>query len=71
MRGTALVFILATTTSLFSQSSSSYRVTHTCTLGGDGGWDYAVYGLGAVVFCGHKHLVQPAEFRIASVRICM
>jgi DNA-binding beta-propeller fold protein YncE len=43
MRTAALVFILATTTSsLFAQSSSSYRVTHTYILGGDGGWDYIV-----------------------------
>ena len=26
----------------FAQSSSPYRVTHTYTLGGDGGWDYVV-----------------------------
>jgi DNA-binding beta-propeller fold protein YncE len=26
----------------FAQSSSTYRVTHTYTLGGDGGWDYIV-----------------------------
>jgi outer membrane protein assembly factor BamB len=43
MRTAALVFILATTaSSLFAQSSSSYHVTHTYTLGGDGGWDYIV-----------------------------
>ncbi|MGA2186868.1 MAG: YncE family protein [Bryobacteraceae bacterium] len=29
-------------TSLLAQSSSSYRVTHTYTLGGDGSWDYIV-----------------------------
>src|SRR5712672_274377 len=42
MRNLALVLTLATVTSLFAQSSSSYRVTHTYTLGGDGSWDYVV-----------------------------
>src|ERR1700726_5037217 len=42
MRNIALVLTLATTTSLFAQSSSSYRVTHTYQLGGDGSWDYIV-----------------------------
>ena len=41
MRNSALVLTLATTT-LLAQSSSSYRVTHTYTLGGDGNWDYIV-----------------------------
>src|SRR6202162_5976886 len=38
----AVVLTLATMTSLLAQSSSSYRVTHTYTLGGDGSWDYIV-----------------------------
>ncbi len=38
----ALVLTLMTMTSLLAQSSSSYRVTHTYTLGGDGSWDYIV-----------------------------
>jgi DNA-binding beta-propeller fold protein YncE len=42
MRNFALVLILVTVTSLLAQSSSSYRVTHTYTLGGDGSWDYVV-----------------------------
>src|ERR1700694_1653398 len=42
MRNSALVLTLATVTSLFAQSSPSYRVTHTYTLGGDGSWDYIV-----------------------------
>ena len=42
MRNIALVLTLATITPLFAQSSSSYRVTHTYTLGGDGSWDYIV-----------------------------
>src|SRR6266699_84000 len=42
MRNLALVLTLATVTSLLAQSSSSYRVTHTYTLGGDGSWDYVV-----------------------------
>ena len=33
---------LATMASLLAQSSSSYRVTHTYTLGGEGNWDYIV-----------------------------
>src|SRR6202047_4500848 len=42
MRHSALVLTLATMTSLLAQSSSSYRVTQTYTLGGDGSWDYVV-----------------------------
>ncbi len=42
MRSLALVLTLAATTSLLAQSSSSYRVTHTYILGGDGSWDYVV-----------------------------
>ena len=42
MRNIALVLTLATITPLFAQSSSSYRVTHTYALGGDGSWDYVV-----------------------------
>src|SRR5271169_4470924 len=42
MRNRALILTLATMASLLAQSSSSYRVTHTYTLGGDGSWDYIV-----------------------------
>src|SRR5579864_2503100 len=42
MRNIMLVLSLATVTFLVAQSASSYRVTHTYTLGGDGGWDYVV-----------------------------
>ena len=42
MRNTAFVLALATVTSVLAQSSSSYRVTHTYVLGGDGAWDYIV-----------------------------
>src|SRR6267143_6577968 len=42
MRNIALVLTLATVTPLLAQSSSLYRITHTYTLGGDGGWDYVV-----------------------------
>jgi DNA-binding beta-propeller fold protein YncE len=42
MRNIALVLALASMTPLLAQSSSSYRVTHTYTLGGDGSWDYIV-----------------------------
>src|SRR6516165_9423781 len=41
MRHTALLLAL-TATSLFGQSPSSYHVTHTYPLGGDGSWDYVV-----------------------------
>src|SRR5438067_5626843 len=37
-----LVLTLAALTPLFGQSSASYRITRTYTLGGDGGWDYVV-----------------------------
>src|SRR5712691_4067194 len=42
MRNIALVLTLAAVTPLLAQSSSLYRITHTYTLGGDGGWDYIV-----------------------------
>jgi DNA-binding beta-propeller fold protein YncE len=42
MRHIALVLTLAAVTPLLAQSSSQYRITHTYTLGGDGGWDYIV-----------------------------
>jgi hypothetical protein len=42
MRNRTLIFAAITLTALFAQSSSSYRVTHTYTLGGDGSWDYVV-----------------------------
>jgi DNA-binding beta-propeller fold protein YncE len=37
-----ITLILALGASLLAQSSSSYRVTHTYPLGGDGSWDYIV-----------------------------
>lgn len=42
MRYFVLVITLAAAASLLAQTSSSYRVTHTYTLGGDGSWDYVV-----------------------------
>src|SRR5579884_1214428 len=36
------VFFAIATASLLAQSSSSYRITHTYVLGGDGSWDYVV-----------------------------
>ena len=42
MRTTALILTLATAPSLLAQSPSSYRIAHSYTLGGDGGWDYIV-----------------------------
>src|SRR5579864_4292267 len=41
MRNIVLVLTLIAATSLLAQTSS-YRITHTYTLGGDGGWDYVV-----------------------------
>ena len=37
-----IVLTLVTLATLLAQSSSTYRVTHTYTMGGDGGWDYIV-----------------------------
>jgi hypothetical protein len=42
MRNHVIVLTLATVASLLAQSTSSYRVTHTYTPGGDGSWDYIV-----------------------------
>jgi DNA-binding beta-propeller fold protein YncE len=42
MRNSALVLALATMPLLFAQSAPSYSITHTYTLGGDGGWDYII-----------------------------
>jgi hypothetical protein len=42
MRNFVLGIALAAMTVALAQSSSSYRVTHTYTLGGDGSWDYIV-----------------------------
>src|SRR5580692_1830603 len=36
------IWMIATIGLLFAQSTSSYRVTHTYPLGGDGAWDYVV-----------------------------
>src|ERR1700733_9644867 len=41
-RTIALVLALAMEIPLLAQSPSSYRITHTYTLGGDGNWDYIV-----------------------------
>ena len=41
MRNIALLLTLSAAAAL-AQSSSSYRVTHTYLLGGDGSWDYVV-----------------------------
>src|SRR5258708_2151964 len=37
-----IVLLFAAAPALLAQSSSSYRITHSYTLGGDGGWDYIV-----------------------------
>jgi DNA-binding beta-propeller fold protein YncE len=39
---TKILLALATLASLFAQTPSTYHVTHTYTLGGDGSWDYVV-----------------------------
>src|SRR6476646_4551626 len=41
MRVTALILALASV-ALLAQASSSYRITQTYVLGGDGSWDYVV-----------------------------
>ena len=42
MRHSALILTLATLATLLAQQSSTYHVTHTYPLGGDGSWDYIV-----------------------------
>ena len=42
MRHIAVLFALAAVPSAFAQPVSSYRITHTYTLGGEGRWDYVV-----------------------------
>jgi DNA-binding beta-propeller fold protein YncE len=42
MRLSSFVLTIAATTGLLTQSSPSYRVTHTSVLGGDGSWEYVV-----------------------------
>ena len=42
MNKVTLLLAAGAVASLLAQSSSSYRVTHTYTLGGDGSWDYIV-----------------------------
>jgi DNA-binding beta-propeller fold protein YncE len=42
MRIATFVLTLSAVAALTAQPSSSYRITHTYLLGGDGGWDYVV-----------------------------
>src|SRR5262249_34899047 len=42
MRSIALVLALTAVAPILGQSPSSYRITHTYTIGGDGSWDYIV-----------------------------
>jgi DNA-binding beta-propeller fold protein YncE len=42
MRYFAALVLLPTVASLLAQSSSTYHVTHTYMLGGDGSWDYVI-----------------------------
>ena len=50
MRNNALVLTLAAIASLLAQSSSSYRVTRTYTLGGDGSWTTS-YPIHPIIVC--------------------
>jgi hypothetical protein len=40
MRSIVIIIALATLASLPAQSPATYHVSHTYTLGGEGGWDY-------------------------------
>jgi DNA-binding beta-propeller fold protein YncE len=42
MRCMTLMVLLATASTLLAQSPSVYHISHTYTLGGDGGWDYVI-----------------------------
>src|SRR5204862_7170909 len=42
MRTSVLLLCLGCVVSLAAQSTPSYKITHTYTLGGDGAWDYIV-----------------------------
>lgn len=42
MQKAALVFLVASCTTLLAQSSGPYRITHEYLLGGSGSWDYVV-----------------------------
>ena len=42
MRSTAFILSVAFATSVLAQAASTYHITHTYTLGGDGSWDYIV-----------------------------
>jgi len=42
MRNLALILVLIAATALAAQSASTYHITHTYPLGGDGSWDYVV-----------------------------
>ncbi|HVZ23846.1 MAG TPA: hypothetical protein VG871_22385, partial [Vicinamibacterales bacterium] len=42
MRSVIALLVLASTSIALAQTGSPYRVIHTYTLGGDGGWDYLV-----------------------------
>lgn len=41
-RGLVILLLLASAPTLLAQSSPVYHITHTYTLGGDGGWDYII-----------------------------
>jgi hypothetical protein len=46
----AALVLLPTVASLLAQSSSTYHVTHTFTLGGDGSWDYVIPDAPIIVY---------------------
>ena len=53
MRIASFILAIAAIVALLAQSSSSYRITHTYLLGGDGSWDYLVPDPAAspVIYC--------------------
>jgi hypothetical protein len=42
MKISTVLLLVASCAPLFAQAAGQYHITHTWTLGGDGGWDYAV-----------------------------
>ena len=58
MRNIAFVLTLSIVAPLIAQAPSSYRITHTYTLGGDGSWDYIVPDPAS-----HRLLCRPADRR--------
>jgi outer membrane protein assembly factor BamB len=62
MRCCSLGLVIAASASLLAQSASSYTITHTYTLGGDGSWDYIVPDpLKHRVFIGRQNRVMVVD----------